>query len=380
MPTTPTTARLAGQDLADHRHVCALVDGPDDAYELLTPFILDGFERGDRALHLVDPDVLDAHLARLADAGIDVPAASASHQLDVRTWTDSSRLGGRFDRPAQIALLRRACAEGRQLGYPMTRVVGMMEWAIQDVTADDLLRYEVGLNGVLRNVPDIIVCAYDLRRHSARTIAHVLGAHSAAVVGGVLRVAHGTARASARDRLLAAAAHLFHEAGIQATGIDAIIREAGVAKATFYRHFPSKEDLVVAWLRDPSTRWLDRLRAQVEAGRPEPEDTIPLFFDAVGEWLETEDYRGCPYLNTAAEITDPARPARLVVREFLQDVQDYLGGAAAAAGYREPQVLAAQLHTLLAGAITLTVAWRSPATAVAARDAAKELLASAERG
>jgi AcrR family transcriptional regulator len=378
MPTTPHTVRLASEDLRDHRHVCALVDGPDDAYDLLTPFIVDGFEQGDRAVHLVDPLARDAHLARLADAGIDVAAAMAAGQLDVRTWTDSYLLGGRFDRPAQLALLRRLFAEGRTLGFPMTRAIGMMEWALDSVTAADLLRYEAGVNDVLRKVPDVVVCTYDLRRHSARTIAEVLGVHPAAVVGGILRVGHPPAPASARDRLVAAASHLFHDTGIQATGVDSIIEAAGVAKATFYRHFPSKEDLVVAWLRDPSARWLDRLGSQVEASRPEPLEAIPLFFEAVAEWLEAEDYRGCPYLNTAVEITNPTHPARLVVREFLQDVEDYLTGLAEAAGYRHPRMLATQLQTLLAGSIILAVARRSSAFALTAREAAMKLLAAAD--
>jgi AcrR family transcriptional regulator len=379
MPPTLRTIRLAGDDLRDHRHVCALVDGPDDAYELLIPFVADGLEQGDRAIHLVDPRARDAHLSRLAASGIDVGSAVATAQLDVRTWSDSYLRGGRFDRPGQIALLKQVFAEGRALGYPKTRAIGMMEWALDGVEAHELLRYETGVNDLLRKLPDVILCAYDLRRHSARTIAEVLGVHPVAVVGGVLRVGNGPARASARDRLVAAASQRFHETGIQSTGVDSIIEAAGVAKATFYRHFPSKEDLVVAWLRDPSTRWIDRLRVQVEASRPEPVEAIPLFFEAVAEWLESEDYRGCPYLNTAVEIPDPTHPARLVVREYLQDVEDYLSGLAIAAGYRHPQLLATELQTLLAGSITLAVARRSSAFAVTAREAAIGLLAAAER-
>jgi AcrR family transcriptional regulator len=241
------------------------------------------------------------------------------------------------------------------------------------------VRYEVAVGDLLRKLPDVIVCAYDLRRHSARTIADVLGAHGAAVVGGVLRVGNGPARTSARDRLVAAASRLFHAAGIQSTGVDSIIDAAGVAKATFYRHFPSKDDLVVAWLRDPSTRWIDRIRSQAEASRPEPVEAIPMVFELVAEWLEAEDYRGCPYLNSAVEIGDPGHPAAAVIRDFLQDVEDYLAGLAAAAAYREPRSLGAQLLTLLAGSISLAVARRSSVSAMAAREAAIGLLAAAER-
>jgi AcrR family transcriptional regulator len=379
MPPTLRTVRLAGEDLHDHRHVSALVDGADDAYLLLIPFVADGLEQGDRAVHLVDPRAREAHLSRMAASGIDVATAIASRQLDVRTWTESYLRDGRFDRPAQVAMLRQVFAEGRALGYPRTRAIGMMEWALVGVEPDDLAQYEVAVGELLGKLPDIIVCAYDLRRHSARTIAEVLGVHAAAVVGGVLREGHGTARPSARDRLVAAASRLFHQAGIQSTGVDSIIDAAGVAKATFYRHFPSKDDLVVAWLRDPSTRWIDRVRAQVEASRPEPVEAIPMVFKLVADWLEAEDYRGCPYLNSAVEIGVRSHPAAAVIREFLQDVEDYLAGLAAAAGYQERLSLAAELQTLLAGSISLAVARRSSASAMAAREAAIRLLAAAER-
>ena len=106
---------------------------------------------------------------------------------------------------------------------------------------------------------------------------------------------------------------------------------------------------------------------------------IPLFFEAVAEWVENEGYRGCAYLNTAVEITEPTHPALLVVHEYLQEVEDYITGLVAAAGYRNPRMLAIELQTLLAGAISLAVARRSGAYALSARDAAMSILAAAER-
>jgi AcrR family transcriptional regulator len=278
-----------------------------------------------------------------------------------------------------VAFFGQVFAEGRALGYPRTRAIGMMEWALNGVEPDELVRYEVAVDDLLGKLPDVIVCAFDLRQHSARTIAEVLGVHRAAVVGGVLRAGPGPARPSARDRLVAAASRLFHQAGIQSTGVDSIIDAAGVAKATFYRHFPSKDDLVVAWLRDPSTRWIDRIRAELEAGRPEPVEAIAKVFELVAAWLEAEDYRGCPYLNSAVEIGDARHPVGVVIREFLRDVENYLASLAAAAGYREPRSLGAELQTLLAGSIILAVARRSPDSAMTAREAATRLLAAAER-
>ncbi len=381
MSTPSRTIRLAGEDLGDQRHVCVLVDGPDDAYDVLEPFIVEGFEHGDRAFHIVDPALRAEHLRRLGASGIDVPAATASHQLDVRTWDDAYLRGGQFDRTAQLALIQQTLAHGPGLGYPVTRIIGSMEWAV-DADADaagDLLRYESRLNDLLRGLPDVAICTYDLNRHNTRTIADVLGVHPVAVVGGVLRAGPRPAPASARDRLLDAASQHFQESGIRATGVDALIKSAGVAKATFYRHFPSKDDLVVAWLRAPRTRWLDNLRAEVDADGTDAAGRIPAFFDAVGDWLAAGNYRGCPYLNAGVEITDPEHPARLIVREYLQDVEDYLDGLVAAAGYRDTRTLAAELQTLTSGAISLSVARRTPAAIETARQAALSLLAGVER-
>jgi AcrR family transcriptional regulator len=381
MSTTANTVRLAGEDLGDHRHVCVLVDGPEEADPLLIPFITEGLDQHERSFQVVDPAVRDAHVTRLRESGIDVSAVMASGQLEVRTWADSYLRGGRFDRIAQLAYVKQSFLEGRDLGYRRTRFIGSMEWAVDGEYSGSLLRYESRLNDLVRRRPDILVCTYDLNRHSARTIADVLGVHPAAIVGGALRESHGPAAgsASARDRLLTAASKLFHETGIQATGVDSIIEAAGVAKATFYRHFPSKDDLVVAWLRDPRTRWHDRVRAQVEESQPTPHEAIPLFFEAVAEWLENEGYRGCPYLNTAVEITQPTHPALPVVLDYLQEVEDYITGLVTAAGYRNPRMLAIELQTLLAGAISLAVARRSGAYAISAREAAISMLAGAER-
>jgi AcrR family transcriptional regulator len=379
MPASLRTVRLAGEELDEHRHVAALVDGPDEAEELLAPFIVEGFEQGDRAFHIVDPGLLDDHVGRLRESGIDVEAAMATGQLEVQTWTDSYVRGGRFDGAAQYAFMRHVLGEGRSLGFPRTRLIGSTEWAADSATARELLTYEARIDEFLNTVPDVVVCTYDLTHHTARTIAEVIGAHPVAVVGGLIRKNRGPVRVSARDRLVAAASRLFHEAGIQATGVDSIIEAADVAKATFYRHFPSKDDLVVAWLRDPRTRWFVRAQAQARASGAGPEDEILIFFEALAEWLEAENYRGCPYLNSSVEITDPADPARLVIRETLDEIGAYFRTLVTAAGYAEPELLGMELHALTAGAISLAVARQTAAFALTAREAARQLLANAPR-
>jgi AcrR family transcriptional regulator len=140
----------------------------------------------------------------------------------------------------------------------------------------------------------------------------------------------------ARDRLLRTASELFYRNGILSTGVDALIEGAGVAKATFYRHFPSKDDLVVAWLRQPEARWLDWVVAELERRGGSPLQRLVGFWDVLGQWLEERNFIGCPFINTLVEIRDHRSPARREVESFIREVEDYLTESAAAAGLPDP--------------------------------------------
>jgi AcrR family transcriptional regulator len=183
----------------------------------------------------------------------------------------------------------------------------------------------------------------------------------------------------ARERILRAAARLFHGDGVRATGVDAVIHAAGVAKATFYHHFPSKDGLVVAWLSDPRTRWFDRITAQAEARASGADDVIRATFEEVEDWLIAGDLRGCPYLNTATEFAEADHPAHGVIEEFLLDIRTFYRVTLERDGYRDAALLAAQIHALQAGAITLSVATRSLGNARMAGEAAQRILRNATR-
>jgi AcrR family transcriptional regulator len=365
---------LAGGELRDVRHVCGFFAGPTKAEETLLPFIVSGLERGERALHIVDPARRTTYLQRLTTAGIDVQRALDTGQLEVPGWDSVYLSGGRFDRAAVLTFIQEALAAGRSRGFPLTRVIGYMEWTLQRVPGvEDLLIYESEVDVAFRGVADPLICVYDLERHPAGLILQVLAAHQLGIVEGDLRPSF-TSSPSPRDRILAAASQLFPRHGIGATGVDALISSAGVAKATFYRHFPSKDDLIVAWLRDGRSRWLDRVRRRVEAQARSPEEVIPMFFEAVVDWLGSEDYRGCPYLNSAVELADANHPAIRVVRDYLSEVEAYLREALAAMGHRDSATLAPQVQALLAGGISLAVAHRSARPMLAARAAALRLI------
>jgi hypothetical protein len=137
--------------------------------------------------------------------------------------------------------------------------------------------------------------------------------------------------------------------------------------------------LIVAWLKDPRTRWFDRVRTQAEMRAHSEDEVVAELFGAVAEWLEQDDFRGCPYLNAPIELMDSAHPATSVARDYLGEIARYLQDAVAAAGYKDAARLGTELHALLAGSISLAVALRTTGFALAAREAAAQLLANAER-
>jgi AcrR family transcriptional regulator len=152
-----------------------------------------------------------------------------------------------------------------------------------------------------------------------------------------------------RDRILTAASELFARHGIRAVGVDAIIATAGVAKASFYRHFRSKDDLVAAWLRDHRTRWLDRVRVLGHERATSPSDELLVFFDVVLELVEDPDFYGCAYINTAAELRDAPAVVRGELIAFADEVEGYLEELARRAGLPSPRAVAIQLRFVAAG-------------------------------
>jgi AcrR family transcriptional regulator len=369
---TARNVRLADATLGRRRHVCGLFDGPDEAASLLLPFIIDGLRGGERVILLVESP--GTYLDALAK-GVDVQDALRTGQLVVRTWQQSYLAGGIFKASRMLAYVRRMLRAGRALGFPSTRLIGDMRWVALDLPGvDEFVTYETRLATIRARPAVSVVCSYDIRGFDAGELPPILASHDAALMGGRLLDVPEHQSDGPRERILAAAAVLFAEDGPSRTGVDSLIEAAGVAKATFYRHFPSKDALVIAWLEDAGTRWFDGVRESVEARATSPDDLVPSLFDAVAEWLEAEDFLGCPYLNTAAEFADSEHPAGVVLRSYLAEIGDYLRDAVAATGHPEADRLGRELHVLLAGSITLGAANRTTAHLRTARDAAVALL------
>ncbi|GAA1953688.1 helix-turn-helix domain-containing protein [Amycolatopsis minnesotensis] len=124
----------------------------------------------------------------------------------------------------------------------------------------------------------------------------------------------GHGRSEARDRLLSTASQLFYREGIRAVGVERILAEAPATRATFYRHFPSKEDLVLAYLRGVDVHTRDGVQAAIETA-PSSADALRTIGAAVADDLARPEFRGCAFLKAAAEYPDPTDPVRQVVLE-----------------------------------------------------------------
>ena len=183
---------------------------------------------------------------------------------------------------------------------------------------------------------------------------------------------------SARDRLLSAATHLFCKNGINATGIDAIIDEAGTAKTTLYKLFGSKTDLVNAVLESEGTAWREWFIGAMEDGGGDAQAKLKRIFPALKRWFAEERFYGCPFINAVAEHDKHAKQFRAIAMRHKKVVLAHIEKLAGEMGAAEPQVLAHQLALLIDGAIVAAMVSRDPAVADTAGLAAGNLFGPAK--
>jgi AcrR family transcriptional regulator len=186
-------------------------------------------------------------------------------------------------------------------------------------------------------------------------------------------------RGQARQRLLQTAAALFYARGIHAVGVDALADHTGVTKRTLYQHFPSKDALIAEALADRGTSWRAWFAAELQRRAHDPAGQLLAMFDVVGEEAATAHFRGCSFVNAAAELPDATHPARAVASTHKQAVLDLIASLAAQLDIGEPDTLARQLKLLLEGAIATALVDPGPQPARDARTAAATLLASHTR-
>jgi MEDS: MEthanogen/methylotroph, DcmR Sensory domain len=180
--------RFAGSELGAKRHICAFFHNRDEEYRVLLPFIKEGLKRGEKAFHIVDPQLREEHLKRLRSAGIDVAAKEQSHHLELRNWAETYLREGHFDQDGMLALAQEVIEGGSQQGFALTRVVAHMEWALGDQPGvDDLLEYETRLNYILPQYKDPVICTYDLARFGGNIVIDIMRTHPMIIIGGIVQ-------------------------------------------------------------------------------------------------------------------------------------------------------------------------------------------------
>ena len=189
MSSHDTSVQIAPNALdGRNRHICAFFNDMDEHYRVLQSFITEGFEHGDRAFHLIDPERGQDHLRRLADAGIDVEAALASGQLEVHPWEDGPLHGEQFDQDTWLAGFEEVLQSGPARGYTKTRFLAQMEWALVDMPGiEDMIEFEIRVNYVVPKYENPVICAYDLSKFDASAVMYALRTHPVVIIGGLLQ-------------------------------------------------------------------------------------------------------------------------------------------------------------------------------------------------
>ncbi|GGX95246.1 TetR/AcrR family transcriptional regulator [Streptomyces fructofermentans] len=187
--------------------------------------------------------------------------------------------------------------------------------------------------------------------------------------------ARTAAKPSARVRLLEAADELFYNEGIQTVGIDRVIEHAGVAKASLYNTYGSKEQLVGAYLELRGSRVRDRINRVLES-RATPRERLLGVFEAQSEALTSSGYHGCPFVRATAEAPEDSSISR-IAHDHRAWLRGLLTGLATECGYADPGSLARQLHFLYDGAANAVRMDKDSGAGAAAREAAAVLLAAA---
>jgi len=177
------------------------------------------------------------------------------------------------------------------------------------------------------------------------------------------------ASGSAAERILAAADKLFYLHGIRAIGVDAVAEEAGVSKRTLYNHYPTKDDLIAAYL-------VGRFKHIAPSDAPAREQLLG-YFERLERDFARPDFRGCAYVNAVCELSDSTHPAAGIALKFKVQRREWYRTLLERLGVARPDALATQLQLLAEGALSANLVWGDPTLARAAREAAAALIDAA---
>jgi AcrR family transcriptional regulator len=163
---------------------------------------------------------------------------------------------------------------------------------------------------------------------------------------------HEPGKDSGRERVSRAAYELFSREGVRAVGVDAVIARAGAAKMTLYRNFPSKDDLILDFLRRREQLWTrEWLQAESQRRGDTPQEQLLAIFDIFSDWFTRPDFEGCAFLTTMIEVNDRDNPVHQAAVSHLANIRSYIEDLARDAGIADPGSFARKWHILMKGAI-----------------------------
>lgn len=188
MKTAASPICFAGSQLSASRHVCAFFHSAEEEYRVLLPFIKDGFDCGDKAVHVISPHRRSDHLKRLAAVGIDLAAAEQNGQFELRASTETYLRDGGFDPDRMLEVFEQLASGNARGGFPLSRIVCQMEWAIEGCShVAKLIEFESRVNDLWRRHDDAVICVYDLAKFGGETVIDLMRTHPMIIIGGSLQ-------------------------------------------------------------------------------------------------------------------------------------------------------------------------------------------------
>jgi hypothetical protein len=176
---------ICGQAIRGRKHICAFVDSREEQYEILMPFLRQGFAQSDRIISILDPAHADDYRCRCAAAGIDLAAHEASGKAPVLRFDNTYLIDGHFSADRMIDLIRQTVEDSRENGYPRIRGFGEMHWALSGLPGtQELVEYEARVNDVWDEYQDPILCIYDTKYFSGQVLMDILCTHPKVILNG----------------------------------------------------------------------------------------------------------------------------------------------------------------------------------------------------
>lgn len=191
---------------------------------------------------------------------------------------------------------------------------------------------------------------------------------------------HQGRESAVRDRILATADELFYREGVRAVGVDTVVARSGVAKTSLYRWFPTKDDLVAAFLGRRNAQFWEQWDSIAHRHRGNPRAELSSHLQWIARYVASSQYRGCPFINTATEFPDPAHPGRAVCIANKTKLRERLLALAQALPGQDPELLADQLTLLIDGAFANAQVMGKASAARSLEAAGQALVAGAGQG